>query len=193
MSFKDKDSTKKKILQAVSDLLADGNAELGINRIAARAGVDKVLIYRYFGGLPGLLTAFARDGRVWPEFEEIMEASPYVAAMLTPREIGDRFVHGFIRELKDRPVTQEILRWELERENELTRETATVREERLREHLECHGLDEDNSAVYALITAGLLHLMLQAKSSGQFCGLSLRDPDTWERIERAAMKMIASK
>ena len=33
----------------------------GINAIAARAKTDKVLIYRYFGGLDALLATYAED------------------------------------------------------------------------------------------------------------------------------------
>ena len=192
MSTRDKDATKRKILQALGDLICDGFDEVGVNRIAERAGVDKVLIYRYFGGLPGLLAAFAHEGDAWPEFEEIMETAPYVAAMLPPEEAGARFVHGFIRELQSRPATQEILRWELVKENDLTRETAAVREQRLGEVLECyHGSEEDPAAMHALLAAGILHLILHAKTSEQFCGIPLRTPEGWARIERVATKMLA--
>lgn len=195
MSSRDKESTKRKILQSVRSLLENGDGEIGINRVAEEAGLDKVLIYRYFGGLSGLLAAFAQEENVWPEFEEIMEAAPYVAAMLPPEDIAARFVHGFIRELRDRPITQQILRWELTRENDLTRETASVREQRMSELLECHDAHspEDIPALYAIVTAGLIHLMLHAKSPEQFCGISLRTPEDWERIKRAAIALIENR
>ena len=69
--MRDKDQTKQKILQAVGKLLATGGG-LGVNVIAREAGVDKVLIYRYFGGLPELLRAFMTSGEFWPEFEDVM-------------------------------------------------------------------------------------------------------------------------
>ena len=130
--MRDKDQTKQKILQAVGKLLATGGG-LGVNVIAREAGVDKVLIYRYFGGLPELLRAFMTSGEFWPEFEDVMETSPYVAAMLPPDEIMTRFVHGFIRELRSRPVTLEMLRQELTEPSELTTELARVRDERIHE------------------------------------------------------------
>ena len=48
--------TEKKLLEAVSYIIEnDGFTKIGVNRIANQAGCDKVLIYRYFGGLDRLL------------------------------------------------------------------------------------------------------------------------------------------
>jgi len=47
-------------------LARDGLVAVGINAIAKQAAVDKVLIYRYFGGLPELLRTWGASGRFWP-------------------------------------------------------------------------------------------------------------------------------
>lgn len=40
--------TEKRLLEAVSYIIEnDGFTKIGVNRIASRAGCDKVLIYRY--------------------------------------------------------------------------------------------------------------------------------------------------
>jgi AcrR family transcriptional regulator len=50
------------LVRAVGTLLArDGFTALGVNAVAKEASVDKVLIYRYFGGMPELLGAFGRS------------------------------------------------------------------------------------------------------------------------------------
>ena len=54
--------TEKRLLEAVSRVIEDeGFTKIGINRIARQAQCDKVLIYRYFGGLDGLLVAWAKQ------------------------------------------------------------------------------------------------------------------------------------
>lgn len=46
--------TEKRLLEAVSKIIEEeGFTQIGINRIAKKAQCDKVLIYRYFGGLDG--------------------------------------------------------------------------------------------------------------------------------------------
>lgn len=49
-------------------------ASIGINRIAERAGVSKVLIYRYFGGVDGLVTYYIKMGKLFPTFDSRMIA-----------------------------------------------------------------------------------------------------------------------
>ena len=46
--------TEKRLLEAVSKVIEEeGFTQIGINRVAKKAQCDKVLIYRYFGGLDG--------------------------------------------------------------------------------------------------------------------------------------------
>jgi AcrR family transcriptional regulator len=52
--------TEQRLLDAVGALLAEaGFSALGVNALARRAGVNKSLIYRYYGGMDGLLRAYA--------------------------------------------------------------------------------------------------------------------------------------
>jgi AcrR family transcriptional regulator len=53
-----REDTKERILAAGLLLLAaEGFAALGVNSLARKSGADKQLIYRYFGGLDGVLAA----------------------------------------------------------------------------------------------------------------------------------------
>lgn len=65
-------NTEQRFQDAVLELVADtGFAKLGVNLVAERAGADKVLIYRYFGGLDGLLQRVA-ESRTWlPSADEL--------------------------------------------------------------------------------------------------------------------------
>ena len=74
---RDREATEARILNAVGEVLArDGFGAIGVNAIAKQAGVDKVLIYRYFGGLPELLAEWGRSGRFWPRVDELLGADP---------------------------------------------------------------------------------------------------------------------
>lgn len=64
---RDRFATRAAILEAAERIIAShGVAELGVNSLATAAGCDKVLIYRYFGGLDGVLSALGDERRVWP-------------------------------------------------------------------------------------------------------------------------------
>ena len=44
--------SETQLIEAVSTIITEeGFSKIGINKIARTAGCDKVLIYRYFGGL----------------------------------------------------------------------------------------------------------------------------------------------
>lgn len=59
---RNKDETRQRILDAALTLAGtEGFAALGINAVARASGADKQLIYRYFGGLEGLLSALGAD------------------------------------------------------------------------------------------------------------------------------------
>lgn len=193
---RDKEETKARILAAVGKLLAEsGFRGLGINAIAREAGVDKVLIYRYFEGLPFLLQCFAKEGGYWPTADELVGDESAVKAE-TLADWMAYLLSRFSDDLQERPMTQEILRWELLEGNELTRELANVRDKQALDSLrflEAKGSfppDQDIPAISAVLVAGVVYLMLRTKSSDTFMGIDFSSPTGWQRIEAALESII---
>jgi len=194
---RDSEATQQRILRAVGRLLARrGFVGLGVNAIAREARVDKVLIYRYFGGLPELLEAFAERSDFWPEADEAAGAPREVTAGWTTAEAGAAMLRGLLRGLRARPMTQEVLRWELTASNELTAKLAELRERRGLEMLRRAAGDPslppgtDVAAVAAVLSAGLIYLVLRSKSAPAWLGVSLADEQGWERLERAVDTIV---
>jgi AcrR family transcriptional regulator len=70
---RDRNATEARLIGAVEDLIVQqGFGAIGINAVARQAGADKVLIYRYFGGLSGLLAAYAEEGDFWWTVEDLL-------------------------------------------------------------------------------------------------------------------------
>ncbi len=190
---RDKEKTKARILQAVGKLLAEsGFSSLGINAIAKEAGVDKVLIYRYFTDLPTLLQTFGREGN-------------YLSGSIIPPELenaeslSDGLVNWlmyFQQELKDRPITQEIIRWELVENNELVKELREIRRDvataRLMFLSDKFGLptDQDTVAIMAILGSAIIYLQLRSRISPTFSGLDFSTAEGWERIDAAISTII---
>ena len=54
--IKNRQTTEMNLIKAVDELIEENGFEgLGINAVAAKAGVSKMLIYRYFNSLDGLI------------------------------------------------------------------------------------------------------------------------------------------
>lgn len=192
---RDREATREKLIQAVGTLLArKGFQALGINSVAREAGVDKVLIYRYFGGLPQLIRAFGREGDFWPGPEEIMGATPESVMALAPAERFVALARGYSRAIRRRPLTLEIMAWEMVERNDLTVELENIREDAMERLIgdiapkDGRGLDIE--AVSALMGAAINYLAVRSRHISIFSGLSeLDQPEGWDRLE-AAMALI---
>jgi AcrR family transcriptional regulator len=189
---RDSEATQGRILDSIGRLLVRrGFLGLGVNAVAREARVDKVLIYRYFGGLPELLEAFAERGDFWPTPEELAGGPPDATSRRTAADWSVALLAGLLRGLRARPTTQEILRWELAASNELTEKLAQVRERRGLELLRRVPSDPeaghatDVAAVATLLSAGIIYLVLRSKTAPAWLGVSLKDEEGWARIERA--------
>ncbi len=126
-----REQTRQRILQAVSSLLLEqGFPSIGINAVARKAGCDKVLIYRYFGGLDGLLEEFAGQNDLWWQVEEIITESPGHCDDLPLNDYLQTLLGRYVEALESRPLTLEIMAWEMSEENNLTRELQRIRSER---------------------------------------------------------------
>ena len=192
---RDRAASEERLLQAVGTVLArEGFAALGVNAVAREAGVDKVLIYRYFGGLPELLTAWGSSGRFWPTVEELMGDD---AAALPGWPLAERwalFFDRFIDALRARPLTLEILAAEVVSRNALT---AILEEERERwgERVEAAFCGEDFQrrpelrGVTLLLVAGIQYLLVRGRLIRQFGALQLDSDASWQQLKQALRTM----
>jgi AcrR family transcriptional regulator len=184
--------TRKRILKAVGRLLArSGFRDVGVNSVAREAGVDKVLIYRYFGGLPNLLKAYAEGGGFWPSADELLTAVPDRETK-TEAELAASLLIEFGRALRRRPITQEIMRWEMLEKNQLTDALAHYREE---EGMKLLSLfrnvgSAEIQAIAALLGAGQTYLLLRAKTTDVYNGLELKKDQCWKRVEEAIRLLV---
>jgi AcrR family transcriptional regulator len=184
---RDRAATEIRLVDAVGALLArDGFSALGINALAAEAGVDKVLIYRYFDGMPGLLQAFGESADFWPSVEEVLGAEPWDTL-----PIGERWAGGLSRyaaALRRRPITKEILAWEQVEQSELCE---ILRDARIRwfEELMTHfpddpdATDVDLVATILLIVGAIHYFVVVGRLQADFSGLEVGSEAGWQQID----------
>jgi AcrR family transcriptional regulator len=188
---RDRAATRERILGAVGTVLArDGFARLGVNAIAREAGVDKVLIYRYFGGLPELLRTWGSSGHFWPRVSDLLGDDPRAVLDLPEHERFARFLEHFIDALRARPLTLEILAAELQERNELTAILEAEREAWGEEAARVLGgpayaSQPHLAAVTIVLVAGVQYLMLRARRLRVFGGLDLQTDAAWDEIKLA--------
>lgn len=191
---RDRDATRKRILDAAAKVLSeDGYAAFGVNAVAREAGCDKVLIYRYFGGLEGLAEALGARLDVWlgPPLQPtgIQGYGAVMAAVL-----GD-----YLKALRRNPLLKRILAWELQDTNDLTRQLGAAKSRAVGQWFQGVRVqsgpppgDVDAPAINAVMIAAAHHLALREAHDGTFAGLDLTLPQNWLRIE-AAMNLLLAR
>jgi len=184
---RDAQATRSRILDAVGRLLVrEGFSSLGVNAVAREAGVDKVLIYRYFGGMDQLLEEWGNASDFWPTVKEVLGPEPEQE----PADLASGLLKRHLRALRARPHTLEVLAWENVTRHPLTIILDRVREARSEQLLaalpaKVKETELDLSAFSALLGAGMQYLLLRSRTVDVFNGIPIGTPDGWERLERA--------
>lgn len=194
---RDKEATKQKLLEAVGEIVRrDGFASLGINAIAKEAKTDKVLIYRYFNGIDGLLEEYVRSKDFY------LNAKPLYEKYLTKKKpdivaLAEELFIGQLQAVLKDPEWMEFLIWELGNKNELTTRVAMQREALAVEVLGKLSAKKakghvDIPALVSLLLSGIYYLALRSRHVRVFNGIPLDTPDGWKRIEDSIRFIINS-
>lgn len=183
--------TEERILLAVEQiLLKEGFPAIGINSIARQAGCDKVLIYRYFGGLDGLLMAFAETTELWWLLEDIITETDNQLGQTSLPEFLQVLLKRHAESLQAKPLTLEIMAWELTEQNNLTIALARTRAERgmalvkkIRAHYQNPNIDI--GGILGVFGAAINYLVIRTRRSPP-----QHMTEEWWRLQHTIAKML---
>jgi len=187
---RNRQATEKRLLDACGAMIAESGFEkIGINAVAARSGVSKILIYRYFGSIEGLMTEYIRQHDFWINFPRKMPPRKKLP------EFIKRTFREQIRQLRSNPTLKRLYRWELSSNNEMT---AKLREQRENAgmyliHRVCHlaGFDESRmAALAALVTASTTYLAMLEDYCPLYNGIRLDEDAGWEQISKGIDSIV---
>ena len=122
---KNRQATEMTLITAVNDIIEESGFEgLGINAVAAKAKVSKMLIYRYFNSLDGLIAAYIQQNDYWINFDEELPDQAHLAAFI--KQIFKRQIMW----LRENYTLKRLYRWELTTDNKFVKELRNKREEK---------------------------------------------------------------
>ncbi len=196
-SGRDKERTKRKLIDATIDIIRDAGFDaVGVNAVAERAGVSKILIYRYFGSVAGLFRAVAErlDPLQAQAAEALVHRLPQTAS---PASVLQELILGLHMALKDDPLTKQLLIWELTHQNEITAVLSESREEvgvslteRFSKLLAAEDDEVDANALIAVVYAGVIYLTLRSDTARWYNGVDITSEEGWQRIARAVSALL---
>lgn len=183
-----------RILQAVGEVISErGVNRVGINAVAEKAGVNKVLIYRYFGGWEGLMEQFLNEGNFLTNYNnQFLEHNAETDQQFRNQTRVDYLI-GLLRELKLRTPAQEMLKWEISNPGSgLNPELTHIRNASFQKVLDKFftSENEDLNALTAILISGITMLLLISPNHPQFMNLDLQSEEGWQQIEFAIQRLF---
>lgn len=188
---RNKEKSKEELLQAVGTILKEkGYSALKVNDIAATAGLDKKLIYNYFGGTEQLLDEYINSQYFWNNIEpnKVLE----IASNDGGKEMGKQLLaeqYDFVQKNKE---FQKLMLWQLSEDRDSLRNIVEKQEEigevLFKNVSDIHFGDKatDYRALMAILVSGAYYLNLYAEHNGRhFCGIDLHSEEGRQQIKDA--------
>ena len=179
--LRDKERTKKKLINTVGKILkTEGFYKLKITNIAKKAGVDRKLIYEYFGSTENLINSYLHT----KDFGSQIKQSDFITSENSDhgKEYSKILLMKMFAEIETNKELQRIIVWELSEKNNLLRQLAEEREslgDKIFDLLMFPFFKENHKsyrAVMAIIISSIYYLNLHRESNGsKFCGLDIKN------------------
>ena len=188
-------ATMERILKATQTIMASrGVDKTGINAIAEEAGANKVLLYRYFGGLNGLIEAYVQRGFFLTLIgERRLESIPPLSTDAPQVKQCEQVLLAVLTELRQRPASRQLLRWEADNgQTELARRLHTLRVEAFTAIADriAPAACEDRMAIITWLWAALVQVVLSAEVGTSLLVLPEGGVAVWARMERALIRLV---
>lgn len=180
--------TTQRIVEALEEVIAERGLEgVGVNRVAEKANVSKVLIYRYFGGMEGLLEYYVKMGKLFPVF------NPAVLDQIRPLHESDvariwyRQVIQTYRYFRTFKAAREILKASVIENDSIAETTARAQDEEMTRLVDQLSFVKgaDTQAISAVVLGAMTYLTIMAQNDRTMISIDLRSEDGWKRIENA--------
>jgi AcrR family transcriptional regulator len=193
--IRNKEKSKQKLLNAVGKILrTKGFSALKVNDIAATAGLDKKLIYNYFGSAEKLIDAYIHSQDFWANAinEEAPVAIDDGGQALSKSMLLSQFDYIF----KNKEL-QKILVWELSESRKSLKKLYDEREAK-GEILFSHIIDPyfgeyavRYRAILALLVSGIYYLDIHSSVNfSTMCGLDIKSEAGRTEIREAVSFII---
>lgn len=195
---KNKELTKKKLILSVGTIIRkNGYSGLGVNAIAKEAGVDKKLIYRYFGDVNKLIETYVIEKDYWLSLdhraEEALEA-------ITKKDDLALMVSSLLENQLEFFYTaeemQKLILWQISERVDLLNSICKVREdfgEKVFEKADKYFKSSNVNfrAVSALLVGGIYFMVLHAKKNdSKACGIDINSTEGRKEIIKAIRQIV---
>jgi AcrR family transcriptional regulator len=180
--------TTQRIVEALEEVITERGLEgVGVNRVAEKANVSKVLIYRYFGGMEGLLEYYVKMGKLFPVFNQTVLDQIRPLHESDVARIWYRQVIQTYRYFRTFKAAREVLKASVIENDSIAETTARAQDEEMTRLVSQLSFVKgaDNQAVSAVVLGAMTYLTIMAQNDRTMISIDLRSEEGWKRIENA--------
>jgi AcrR family transcriptional regulator len=188
---RDRERTKGKILKAVGEVIEKyGTEKVGVNLIAREAGVNKVLIYRYFGGVDGLMEQYVKTGQYTSTTSLDYIENLAVPAPEDRAKVWIEVLTKGLHDLRERKATRDLIRWEIGAGKPVMTDARNDSSVKMLEKIGELPNYPNTNPMLAIVIGGLYHLAVSADYRDKFVNVDLQSDEEWQRIEQTMKDII---
>lgn len=188
--IKNREITEKKILEAVGELIKEeGFEKIGVNAVAQKAGISKMLIYRYFGSIEELIFKYILQKDYWINISTESFMVNNIGVFLK------NIFRKQISQLREDITLKRLYRWELSTDNPIINQLRNKRESN-----GCHLIDtvsqltnspqKEIASLATILSASISYLVLLEELNPIYNSIDLQSDEGWEQISQGIDQII---
>ena len=169
---------------AVESVLKRGFSGSLVSEIIKKAKIEPVVFYNRYQNLEEFFSEFVKGYDYW--FSDVAKEANKLE---TPHDQFIALIEGLQECMTEKSVMQELIRWEIAVDNDITKRTASIREmftlplaEKYDDLFKNSGIDF--VAIATIIVSGLYYLYLH-KDRSTFCNIDMNTEEGRNRVNQA--------
>ena len=194
--MKDKELTKRKLIDAVGTVIrTNGFEAIRVSKVAREAGVDRKLVYRYFGNINNLTEAYISENDYWMLFADQLKRLSRDVNEKDSRAFMTKIMKELFRFFIEEPEMQRIILMELSGAapvRSIPNLRETISEEllgRTDDHFKSSAVNF--RAVSALLVGGIYYIVLHTRKNGHhFADLNLKTDEGMKALMSTVEQII---
>jgi AcrR family transcriptional regulator len=188
-----REATEAALIDAFARVVQrSGLRNVGVNEVIKEAGIGKSLLYRYFGGLPGLVKAWGEKNQIWPDLSEF-HSIPDGAEGSNAADLLKRMVLHHASSLREDPLRVEILADQFMNPTPISEALQEIRQQLGAEHQIIFGNNKDIQQYRILmmfLMSAASFLAMRAVKAPWYMGENISTDKGWDLMMDQLVQVI---
>jgi AcrR family transcriptional regulator len=180
-----REATEAALIDALGRVIhRSGLRNVGVNEVIKEAGIGKGLLYRYFGGLPGLVSAWGNKEKIWPDLSEFHAVTTDIDPEDVPALLKRMILHH-ANALREKPIRVEIIAEQFMVPTPISPALSEIRQQFGQQHRELfgsHPVIRKYGNLMRVLMGAASFLAMRAIKTPWYMGTDLEKEEGWNAL-----------